>query len=741
MCTTIEEQKHIYYKSLVALIFLLQVNTTCFAQRINPQLDSLIENKLIIEATKELQSSLLNKNNAPLDVAYLHLAKAKIKVLNHKDQQALQLLDSLYLHIKDQPSLLLDYYNFQYLALLHSNKIIEADSTVSNYIDAAKRTMDVKHLGKAYYAKARIAEELDKLSDAKSYYLLAYKQFDLLSIVKMQAATYQALGIVARKQHLLDDASDNYLKAAELYRQIDDFKGLSACYSSIGILLASNQSYKLAIQYFKKAIQTISQLNNLIAHPNLAKYCNNIGLSYKKLNELDTALKYLLKAKNLYSALGDAKNQAYNFNNIALVYMNLSHLDSAENYFIKALAVKDSLGLHKSMVESELGLAQTYQKKNDKTKADNYYQSALVKAEKYNNFYLIHDVKDKYARFLFQNGDVNAAYKQLITAKNIKDSLTIKERVRLQAETDARLNIVMQENENTLLNRKLSAEQERLEIKESYLNILRLVVIGLIVLILIAVIQLNMLLKSRKKEVLRQKEMLNANRQLEALNKEKDGILNVMAHDLRSPLAQLSSLFDLVKDEGVNAVQLDYIKKAEDVFRHSFELTDSLVFQGKVDSNSLELKMQTIDLNSFIHQLIDTFIPIANNKGIEINFTTDISPKITSDKFMLKRIIDNLLSNAIKYSMLDSNIWISLVANDDTVELSIKDSGPGFTDVDKNKLYERFTKLSAQPTGNESSSGLGLFIVKTLCDRMNIKINLASKVGQGTTFILTIPVN
>jgi signal transduction histidine kinase len=101
--------------------------------------------------------------------------------------------------------------------------------------------------------------------------------------------------------------------------------------------------------------------------------------------------------------------------------------------------------------------------------------------------------------------------------------------------------------------------------------------------------------------------------------------------------------------------------------------------------------------------------------------------------------VDNLLSNAIKFSEHQSKIAIQASIENERAIISIRDSGPGFSDEDKQFLFQRFKKLSARPTGGESSNGLGLAIVKTLVDRLHGEIELKSALGEGAEFIVTIP--
>jgi signal transduction histidine kinase len=101
--------------------------------------------------------------------------------------------------------------------------------------------------------------------------------------------------------------------------------------------------------------------------------------------------------------------------------------------------------------------------------------------------------------------------------------------------------------------------------------------------------------------------------------------------------------------------------------------------------------------------------------------------------------LDNLISNTIKFSPPDKQIFISIRPADKYAECVIRDEGPGFTDEDKNRMFRRYGRLSARPTGGEPSTGLGLSIVRKLVLAMNGEVLCESNLGQGAAFTIRLP--
>jgi len=124
----------------------------------------------------------------------------------------------------------------------------------------------------------------------------------------------------------------------------------------------------------------------------------------------------------------------------------------------------------------------------------------------------------------------------------------------------------------------------------------------------------------------------------------------------------------------------------------------------------------------------------AKSMTLNIDCAADFS--VLADESGLNRVFDNLISNAVKFSNAATGITIQARVQNGSKEISISDSGPGIAENEMHKLFKRYAKLSAKPTNGESSTGLGLFIVKTLLEKMNASIKVDSKLGEGSTFTL-----
>lgn len=235
--------------------------------------------------------------------------------------------------------------------------------------------------------------------------------------------------------------------------------------------------------------------------------------------------------------------------------------------------------------------------------------------------------------------------------------------------------------------------------------------------------------------------LTNSFAKLSDLNREKDGIVSIVAHDLRTPLNNIEGLIQLVSMDGnLNDDQKDYIIKIRSVVKRGNEMIRDLLDINQAKNQKPELKLSKLHIGEFITSWKVNFEKSLSAKNQTLVLIGDYKNlEIQTDPGLLSRILDNLMSNAIKFSEKGTSIYIDINAENEMLVMKIKDEGPGISPEDQQKMFKPFTRLSAQPTGGEPSNGLGLSIIKSLCKQLGGKIQVESELGHGTIFIVTIP--
>ena len=155
----------------------------------------------------------------------------------------------------------------------------------------------------------------------------------------------------------------------------------------------------------------------------------------------------------------------------------------------------------------------------------------------------------------------------------------------------------------------------------------------------------------------------------------------------------------------------------------------------RIESQKLDLNMQKIDLQDLLSEVNNTLKSETKRKKIKVNIESE-ELYVTLDKDFAIQVFENLFSNAIKFSPPEKRVEIKLIKENGKVRAEIKDEGPGFTKDDMKKLFGKFQRLSARPTGGEHSTGIGLSIVKKYVEAMNGKVWCESEPGQGANFIV-----
>ena len=245
-------------------------------------------------------------------------------------------------------------------------------------------------------------------------------------------------------------------------------------------------------------------------------------------------------------------------------------------------------------------------------------------------------------------------------------------------------------------------------------------------------------------ELLNQKESLKEKKsQLEELHSQKDDLYAVAIHDLKNPAAAIKGLVQLLDDFDLTAQEQQEIMEgilasSESIFKLTEELSSSI--SDEKDQNSINLE------NASLKKIIDTVFTInsayAHKKDIRlINRSSESLPNFLFDPNKIKEVLDNIINNAIKYGPKETEVRLEAYFTDTKVTIEISDNGVGLSDADMKKIFTKGGKLTPKPTGNESSSGLGLWIVKKLVEAHSGKVWVKSKEGKGTTFVVELPTN
>lgn len=250
-------------------------------------------------------------------------------------------------------------------------------------------------------------------------------------------------------------------------------------------------------------------------------------------------------------------------------------------------------------------------------------------------------------------------------------------------------------------------------------------------------------------------ELVNAHRelarshvQLEKLNEHKNELLGMAAHDIRNPLGNIRNLTLYVLDKmrraegGHDEVSIDFLQNVVQQSDQLLFLLEDVLDLSSVESGKLALHREDICLNQVVAQRVDIYSAFAGEKDqrVELAVKKECVP-CYADLSKVAQVCDNVLSNAVKYSHNGGRIDVEVDSDDSTCWLLVRDYGVGMSQKDLDLLCTPFARLSSRPTGGESSTGLGMALVKQIVEGHGGKVEVRSEIGKGTTVTVRLPVH
>lgn len=631
-----------------------------------------------------------------------------------------------------------------------SQKAIESAETLNLGVSVSK---SLNYLGVAYHYKGENIKSFDYYTKAKE-----------MSIEEKDSSQYgHALNSLGRSFLIQGDyvkSFNHYIEAVKTFKEINDLDGLGYGYKSLSELYQTQSDWPKALEMSQKALEIRQETNNIGGR---ISSLIELAVIYELMGNFQKAFEYYIQAKVNAESIDDYINIARIDLGIAKLRFNQGKYDEALIFANKAMATAGGTTNYNLINLINLELGKAFYVKGDFKSAKKYFQDILKQSDKAGELELEKDAYYFLSEIGLKENKPLEAYNYFMRYDDIQNKLNSAEASRTIAKYESRIEIENRERENQLLKANQARDQAIIE-RRGILN-MALAVVIIVVTILLATLWYtsrkrrslydelsvkNDRIGTQGREIAQQNiqiseqnvKLQKRNNQLAKLNNEKDTLMNIVAHDLKSPFNRIHGLTELLKLTGLDEEQGNYVNLLQDISLSSVHLIGDLLDVSAFEIDERKTIVSKIDVSEVLIDKAKSFYADAKGKSIEIK--TDITGDnlfLESDQVYLSRILDNLISNAIKFSDPNSKVILSTGIYEEGIFISVKDFGQGFSEVDKGQLYQKFKKLSAQPTAGESSNGLGLAIVKTLVDRLDADIELVSEPNKGSEFILRFPAN
>lgn len=249
------------------------------------------------------------------------------------------------------------------------------------------------------------------------------------------------------------------------------------------------------------------------------------------------------------------------------------------------------------------------------------------------------------------------------------------------------------------------------------------------------------MLKEQANELRQQKE------KFEKTNEIKTRLLRFAAHDLRNPITAIMGYSRILQTEEDPELRHEYAELIHDISGKMYKIVQNMLASGLRDEESFDLDLAVVDVPTVIERISKQYQIFLKQKNQSLNIEVeDDIPEVLADETRITEVLENILSNALKFSPEGSEIDIKAFRKPDLksrkmkVNITVSDKGPGFSEADQELAFNEYQTLSAKPTSNESSTGLGLFIVKQLVAAHDGRIIIKSNEPEpGSTIGIVLP--
>lgn len=555
---------------------------------------------------------------------------------------------------------------------------------------AIARENNFKEIEAEAYETVGYIHELDAdYSGAIDNYLIAYRIAAANNFPQVKALSIHGLGSIYRIRNEIDKAISHLKEAIGLYKGIDNPDRMASAYQDLAKTNAANKNVKEALMYADSAIYIFTSLQEPY----------QIADGYFVKGDIATGFRLYNLAKECFNkSLFIYSHNQISENNKHTILLSIAYLEYYQGKNRESEKLVDEVLRHFRKTQDDAQILNALKLKLKIDSAQGNYKDAFYAANEIN----------KISQILFSKNSADVAERLLIE-----------------------YNVEKKEKEALLIKQEYLANKKMLWLTSVAVTLLSLAAILLFILFKKSKI------RNKKIEKL-QAETEYQNEELKKLNKVKERLLSMFAHDIRSPLASLLNLVSLSKNKIIK--EAEFVELANMVEQDAQKLMlmlDETLIWAKNQMSGHQLNKTTFNLHSITNQVIDILNPIALQKNLTIINQVPENLDVFSDKDCLIIVLRNFLSNAIKFSPKNGKIYFETVVEESKVKILVIDEGKGLTKdaIDKILHKEYFSTLG---TENEKGTGLGLRFCQDIIKLLGEEFIIQNHSSKGAEFGLTI---
>ncbi|OOQ61358.1 tetratricopeptide repeat-containing sensor histidine kinase [Mucilaginibacter pedocola] len=622
----------------------------------------------------------------------------------------------------------------------------KAQENFDEAIQIYKRLKNNKGLSLSYVSLGRMYTLLADYKKALVYLIQALGINEKINDQRALADNYKNIGIVYYSMGDLSQALDYYYKGLFIAVKYH-YSGPSAeLYNDIGLVLQAMEVYPNALDHYQKALNLFKGTKNYQA---IATVNENIGEVLLAQKEYSKAIGYLASSLKVAKSQEDIDGLCSLYTDLGLCYANQGKGALAISYLDTAVSISQKYKYVFNQAYALIGLSTAYNLQKQYTKAFQHAIAGQALAIQLGNLSVRANAALQLSKTLSGLGKFDDAYAYLDEYMQLRAKLKDNESIQKLTSYNYGLNfaakerqIKEQQREQTLL------YQQKIESQRS-LNI----IFGIVILAMIIIAvnyyrqrrkqqQINAKLEEKNYEVLQQKVSLDDQTyKLNDLNKLKDRLISILAHDLRAPLSTLRGMFDLLTDQTITHQEmLEMIPGVLKKLEYTSDFLDTLLFWINSQMESFTNSVTTFSVKDVVRYEVENYHDSATQKGVGLIDGVEAGLSAAADPNSIRIVLRNLITNAIKFTGKGDTIEVlSGWQDEEHVIIRVRDTGMGMAPEQAEKLFK--SKVDSKTgTNNELGTGMGLLFCKDLVEKCNGKIWVNSQPGIGTEFAFTIPV-
>jgi signal transduction histidine kinase/Tfp pilus assembly protein PilF len=583
---------------------------------------------------------------------------------------------------------------------------------------------------------------------ALEYALRALRIDERLGRKDYLANSFLNIGTLYVRQKEFDTALEYYERSITMSRALGQRQAVGEVLYGIGRVWKDRRGFAKAHSYFDSALTTAREFGNQRL---IGDITHDIGSTYLFQADTKRAAPYLSEALRVRQSRQNKAGIAQTLSAFGTLYMMQHDLRAARRFYEQSLHIANELKLHEIQMKVLFHLGDVAKQEGRYKEALAYQSQGFAYKDSLFNNARSRDIGR--LEMLHRVEQQDAENRLLVKERELQRANLARERILLWAVSfgfilsfvvglllwrsgkQQRLaNTRLRRHQDLLEEQAREIESINTELQESNLRLL----------------ETNEQLQDANRQILEQADALQTkNTALERLDKEKNEFLGIAAHDLKNPLAAIrlsAELLDRFHERMDESEWHERLRHIANTVDRMMRIITDLLHSNALESGVMSVNLVQLSPGAILERLQADYEARAKAKSLTLRIESHSQILAIADETMLFGVLENLLSNALKFSPPNTTITLRVEAsvpvegsNESTCRISVQDEGPGISDEDKQKLFGKFVRLSARPTGGEHSTGLGLSIVKKLVEAMNGRVWCESDLGKGATFIVELP--